>query len=87
MSEPGNVTFKPPTTMRLVKVAIYDVANMLQQESQIYMFERNLLRCTGRGQTKNVRDARDRAEQIQATEEFANILWMTMQLRWKQYKV
>ena len=73
MSEPGNVTFKPPTTVRLVKAAIYDVVSMLHQESQIYMFERNLLRCTGRGQTKSVRDARDRAEQIRATEEFANV--------------
>ena len=73
MSEPGNVTFKPPTTMQLVKAAIYDVASMLHQESQIYMFERNLLRCTGRGQTKSVHDARDRAEQIRAAEEFANV--------------
>ena len=43
LSEPGNVTFKPPSTMRLVKAAIYDVSHMLQQESQIYLFERNLL--------------------------------------------
>ena len=49
MSEPGNVTFKLPTTMCLVKAAIYDITYMLQQESQIYLFKRNLLCCTGRG--------------------------------------
>ena len=49
---PGNVTFKPPSTMHLVKAAIYDVLHMLQQELQIYLFERNLLRCVRRGQSK-----------------------------------
>ena len=37
----GNVTFKPHTTMGLVKAAIHDVAHMLLQESQIFLFERN----------------------------------------------
>ena len=73
LSEPGNVTFKPNTMMRLVKAAIYDTAHMLHQECQLYLFQRNLLRCTGRGQTKKARDAKDRAQQIHAAEEFANI--------------
>ena len=73
LSEPGNVTMKPPGTLRLVKAAIYDVSHMMLQESQMDQFERNLIRVSGRGQTKEVRDARDRAEQIRAAEEFANI--------------
>ena len=73
LSQPGNVMFKPPVTMHLVKAAIYDVSHMLQQELQIYLFECNLLHCVGRGQSKQSRDAKDHAQQIRAAEEFANI--------------
>ena len=73
LSEPGNVTMKPPGTLRLVKAAIYDVSHMMLQENQMDQFERNLIRVSGRGQTKEVRDARDRAEQKRAAEESANI--------------
>ena len=71
--EPGNVTMKPPGTLCLVKAAIYDVSHMMLQESQMDQFEHNLIRVSGRGQTKEVRDARDRAKQIRTAEEFANI--------------
>ena len=54
LSEPGNVTFKPPATMHLVKAAIYDVSHMLQQECQIYLFACNLLCCVRRDQSKHI---------------------------------
>ena len=73
MSEPGNASFKPPSTMRLVHAAKYDVSSMILQESEINMFERNLLPCSGRAPTKEKRDARDRAQQIRVAEDFANI--------------
>ena len=37
--------------MRLVHAAKYDVATMLEQEKEIELFERNLLKCAGRGQS------------------------------------
>ena len=36
-------------------------------------FKRNLLKCAGRGPSAGVRDAKDRAQQIQWPEDFANI--------------
>ena len=59
--------------MRLVHTAKYDVATMLEQEKEIELFERNLLKCAGRGQSARVHDAKDRAQQIQVAEDFANI--------------
>ena len=74
MSEQGNVTFKPLQTMRLVHAAKYDVATMLEQEKEIELFERNLLKCAGHGQSAGVRNSEDRAQQIKVTEDFLNIL-------------
>ena len=73
LSEQGNASFKPSQTMRLVHAAKYDVATMLEQEKEIELFERNLLKCAGRGPLAGVRDAKDRAQQIQVAEDFANI--------------
>ena len=73
LSEQGNASFKPSKTMRLVHAAKYDVATMLEQEKEIQLFERNLLKCAGRGPSAGVRDAKDRAQQIQVAEDFANI--------------
>ena len=73
LSEQGNASFKPSQTMRLVHAAKYDVATMLEQEKEIKLFERNLLKCAGRGPSAGMRDAKDRAQQIQVTEDFANI--------------
>ena len=64
MSEQGNVTFKPSQTMRLVHAAKYDVAKMLEQEKELELFERNLLKCTSRGQWAGVRNSKDHAQQI-----------------------
>ena len=73
MSESGNASFKPAGTMRLVHAAKYDVSSMMLQESQIDMFQRNLIPCTGRAPTKERRDAKDRAQQLRVAEDFANI--------------
>ena len=59
--------------MRLVHAAKYDVSSMMLQESQIDMFQRNLLPCSGRAPTKESRDAKDRAQQLRVAEDFVNI--------------
>ena len=61
LSEPANRTFKPPQTLSLVEAAKYDVATMMWQETQIDLFERNMLKCSGRGPSKEVKDSRERA--------------------------
>ena len=60
--------------MRLVHAAKYDVATMLEQEKEIELFERNLLKCAGRGPSAGVRNSKDRAQQIKVAEDFVNIL-------------
>ena len=40
---------------------------------EIKLFERNLLKCAGRRPSAGVHDAKDRAQQIQVAEDFANI--------------
>ena len=74
LSEQGNASFKPAKTMRLVHAAKYDVATMLEQEKEIELFERNLLKCAGRGPSAGVRNSKDRAQQIKVAEDFVNIL-------------
>ena len=73
MSESGNARFKPAGTMCLVHTVKYDVSSMMLQESQIDMFQRNLIPCTGRAPTKETCDAKDRAQQLRVAEDFANI--------------
>ena len=73
MSESGNVSFKPAGTMRLVHPVKYDVSSMMLQESQIDMFQHNLIPCTGRAPTKETHNAKDRAQQLHVAEDFANI--------------
>ena len=73
MSEPGNASFKPAGTMHLVHTAKYDVSSMMLQESQIDMFQHNLIPCTGRAPTKETRDVKDRAQQLHVAKDFANI--------------
>ena len=73
LSEQGNASFKPSQTMRLVHAAKYDVATMLEQEKEIELFKMNLLKCAGRGPLAGMHDAKDRAQQIQVAEDFANI--------------
>ena len=59
--------------MRLVHAAKYNVSSMMLQESQIHMFERNLLPANGRAPSKEKHDALDCAQQIKVAEDFANI--------------
>ena len=73
MSEPGNKSIKPVNTMCLVTAAIHDVSHMVYQEQQLHLFNHNLLKCAGRGLTKEACDARDRAQQMRKAEEFAAI--------------
>ena len=73
LSEEGNASFKPSQMMILVHAVKYDVATMLEQEKEIELFERNLLKCAGRGPSARVSDTKDRAQQIQVAEDFANI--------------
>ena len=74
LSEPANHTFKPPQTLSLVEAAKYDVATMMWQETQIDLFERNLLRCAGWGPSKGVRDSRECSHQMKVAADFINIL-------------
>ena len=64
MSESGNASFKPAGTMRLVHTAKYDVSSMMLQESQIDMFQHNLIPCTGRAPTKESHDAKDKSTAV-----------------------
>ena len=73
MSELGNASFKPAGTMCLVHAVKYDVSSMMLQESQIDMFQHNLIPCAGRAPTKETHDAKDRAQQLHVAEDFANI--------------
>ena len=74
LSEQGNASFKPAKTMRLVHAAKYDVATMIEQEKELELFERNLLKCAGRGPSAGVHDSKDRAQQMKVAEDFVNIL-------------
>ena len=55
LSEPANHTFKPPQTLSLVEAAKYDVATMMRQETQIDLFERNMLNALGMDHQKKLR--------------------------------
>ena len=46
---------------------------MLEQEKEIEVFKKNLLKCARRGPSARVRDTKDRAQQIQVSKDFANI--------------
>ena len=73
LSEPANQTFKPPQKLSLIEAAKYDVATMMWQETQIDLFERNLLKYSGRGPSKGVRDSKEHAGQMKVAADFVNI--------------
>ena len=73
LSEPANHTFKPLQTLSLVEAAKYNVATMMRQETQIDLFERNMLKCSGHGPSKEVKDSRERAQQMKVAADFVNI--------------
>ena len=51
-----------------------DTATMIMQEKEIYLFNRNEAKSTGRGPSIAVRNSRDCQEQIKIAENFINIL-------------
>ena len=70
LAEPANRTFKPPQKLSLVEAAKYDVATLMWQETQIDLFERNLLKCSGCGPSKGVRDSKKHARQMKVAADF-----------------
>ena len=62
LSEQGNAQWKPTNTMHLVHAACDDVSSMIFQEVKVDLFNRNLMRSTGRARSKPTRDAQDRAK-------------------------
>ena len=48
---------------------------MILEETQICIFHNNLIKATGRGPIKEIRDAKDRVQQVHVAEDFANILY------------
>ena len=56
--------------MCLVHAARDDVSRMIFQEVRVYLFDRNLMRLTGRARSKPMRDAQDRAKQITVANDF-----------------
>ena len=70
LSKQGNAQWKPTNTMRLVHAACDDVSNMIFQEVKVYLFDRNMMRSTGRAKSKATRDVQDRAKQITVANDF-----------------
>ena len=73
LSEQGNAGWVT-RQMRLVHAAKYDVATMMTQEKQVFKFDHNLEKSTGRRPTQAARVSRDRSEQVTVGEEFVEIL-------------
>ena len=46
---------------------------MVMQQKEVYKFNRNLGKSSGRGPSQTGREAKDRAEQIRIAEDLANI--------------
>ena len=70
LSEQGNAQWKPTNTMWLVHDACDEVSSMIFQEVKVYLFDRNMMRSTGRGRSKATQDAQDRAKQITVANDF-----------------
>ena len=56
--------------MQLVHAAHDDVSSMIFQEVKVYLFDRNMMKSTGRARSKAIRDAQDRAKQITVANDF-----------------
>ena len=56
--------------MPLVHAACDDVSSMIFQEVKVYLFDRNMMRSTGRAISKATRDAQDRSKQITVANDF-----------------
>ena len=60
--------------MQLVHAAHNDVSTMIFQEVSVNLFNRNLHKSSGRGRSKTVRDAQDRAQQMNVVNDFIETL-------------
>ena len=72
MSEQGNAGWRT-RTLQLVHAAKYDTATMILQEKQLFKFECNIEKTSGRGPSQGVRMARDKIHQIKIAEDFVDI--------------
>ena len=73
MSEHGSAGWKPSETLKLVTASIYNVATMVIKQQEMYKFNRNLGKSSGRGPSQAAREQKDKAEQIRIAKDFANI--------------
>ena len=60
--------------MRLVHAARDNVSTMIFQEVSVNLFNRILHKSSGRGRSKAVRDAQDRAQQMNVVNDFIETL-------------
>ena len=74
LSEIGNAGWKAINTLHLVHAGKQDTATMILQEREMYMFNRNLSKSSGRGPSKAERNSKDRKEQMKVTEDSVNTL-------------
>ena len=72
LSEQGNAGWCT-RTLQLVHAAKYDTAIMILQEKQLFKFECNIEKTSGRGPCQGVRIARDKGDQIKIAEDFMDI--------------
>ena len=73
LSEQGNAGWVTSHTMCLVHAARYDSSTMILQECQVYQFDRNLTKSSGRGPSQAVRSSKDCGQQINVAVDFHNI--------------
>ena len=72
LSEQGNAGWCT-RTVRLVHAAKYDMATMILQEKQLFKFECNIEKTSGRSPSQGVRMAHDKGDQIKIAEDFMDI--------------
>ena len=72
LSEQGNSSLRC-VTMRLVAAAKKDVATMILQEKEIYKFERNAGKSSGRGPSQKAREGKDKLAQRKMAGDFVDI--------------
>ena len=73
LSEQGNAGWVTSHTMHLVHTARDDSSKMILQECQVYQFDRNPTKSSGRGPSQAVRSSKDCGQQINVAVDFHNI--------------
>ena len=72
LSEQGNVGWHT-RTLQLVHAAKYAMASMILQEKQLFKFEHNTGKTSGRGPSQGVGMSCDKGDQIKIAEDFMDI--------------